>query len=322
MKLLQRPDNSHRACGDDAEPEASSARTATVFDIQRFSIHDGPGIRTVVFFKGCSLACAWCQNPEAIGSRPEMAYYEERCIPGCSACVAVCPEQALGAERHGRLDFDRCTVCGRCVPVCPGDALRVVGREVTVEDLLDEVVRDRPFYDASGGGVTLSGGEPGLQAPFLRAFLPAARAAGLHVVLETAGCYPARILDDVLPLVDLVLFDLKVADTAAHRRYTNRDNAPIIANLAHLAAAGATVTVRMPVVPGYNTDAANVVATAALLRRLGIRQLTLLRYNHLWEAKLPRLAGDRAPLGVVPPADGAYTDLIAAFAREGVAAEV
>lgn len=301
---------------------AGAPLTATVFDIQRFSIHDGPGIRTVVFFKGCSLACSWCQNPEAVRLQPEMAYYEERCIPGCSTCEDVCPEQAVGSERHGRLDFARCTVCGRCVEACPGDAIRLVGRRVTVEDLLAEVLRDQPFYAASGGGVTLSGGEPALHAPFLQVFLPAAREAGLHIVLETAGCYPSRLLDALLPLVDRVLFDLKVIDAEAHRRLTTRDNAPILANLAYLLARGAPVTVRMPVVPGYNTDPVNVAATAALLRQLGLREITLLRYNHLWEAKLPRLGDDRAPLGIVPPPDSLYESLVATFARHGVTAAV
>lgn len=296
--------------------------TATVFDIQRFSIHDGPGIRTAIFFKGCSLACAWCQNPEAVGLQPEMAYYAERCIPGCSACQNVCPEHALRSDRDGRLDFSRCSVCGRCVDVCPGDALRVVGRSITIDELLAEVLRDKPFYAASGGGITLSGGEPALHAPFLRTFLPLARAEGLHVVLETAGCYPARLLDELVPLLDAILFDLKVIDAEAHRRLTTRDNAPILANLAHLLARGAPVTVRMPVVPGHNTDPVNVAATAALLRQLGVRDLTLLRYNHLWEAKLPRLAGNREPLGLSPPPDSLYEALIATFARHGVAAEL
>ena len=296
--------------------------TATVFDIQRFSIHDGPGIRTVVFFKGCSLACAWCQNPEAVRGQPEMAYYPERCVPGCAACVDACPDHALGTDRDRRLDFVRCSVCGRCVDVCPGDALRLIGRPVSVEELLAEVLRDRPFYDASGGGLTLSGGEPALQAPFLRSFLPVARAAGLHIVLETAGCYPARLLDELVPLVDAILFDLKVIDAEAHRRLTTRDNAPVLANLAHLCARGAPVTVRMPVVPGHNTDPANIAATAALLRQVGVRELTLLRYNHLWEAKLPRLATDREPLGVRPPPERLYEELVAAFAQHGVTAEV
>ncbi|MCK6555114.1 glycyl-radical enzyme activating protein [Candidatus Binatia bacterium] len=322
MNLLQRPAGSPASCADDSAAPGGSpaAPVATVFDIQRFSIHDGPGIRTVIFFKGCSLACSWCQNPEAIRPRPEMAYYEDRCIPGCSACRDACPEHALGAERKGRLDFSRCTVCGLCVPACPADALRIVGSEITVAALLEAVLRDRPFYEASGGGVTLSGGEPVLHAPFLREFLPAARAAGLHIVIETAGCYPPRLLDDLLPFLDAVLFDLKVVDAEAHRRFTTRDNAPIIGNLEQILRGPVPVTVRMPVVPGYNTAAADIAAAAALLRRLGVRELTLLRYNHLWEAKLPRLDGARAPLGVSPPPDGLYEELVAEFASHGIRA--
>jgi pyruvate formate lyase activating enzyme len=295
---------------------------ATVFDVQRFSLHDGPGIRSVIFFKGCALACAWCQNPEALQAGPELAYYEERCLDGCALCVATCPEAALRPSRAGRVDFTRCTGCGACVEVCPGDALRRIGRRVSPEALLEEVLADRSFYASSGGGITLSGGEPVLQAAFLREFLPLAKREGLHVVLETCGAWPFALGEPLLPFVDLVLFDVKLIDPGRHARATSRENNEILANLARLVERRVLLEVRMPVVPGTNTDAGNVAATACLLRDLGVGALTLLPYNHLWEAKLPRLGGARPPLGLRPPGDAFYAELRAEFARHGLAAHL
>lgn len=293
---------------------------AMVFDVQRFSIHDGPGIRTVVFFKGCSLDCAWCQNPEAVEPRPELAYYAERCLPDCEACVATCAEQALRPQRAGRVDFARCTACGDCLDACPAAALTLVGRRLTPAALLEEVRRDDAFYASSGGGLTLSGGEPLLQADFLAHFLPLARAAGLHVAVETAGNYPFARLAPLLPLVDLVLFDLKLAEPRRHARHTGRDNRLVLGTLRELLARGAPLQVRMPVVPGTNTDAADLAAMADLLRDLGLRELVLLPYNHLWEAKLPRLGSARRPLGVAPPPPAFYADLRRDLRARGIEA--
>jgi pyruvate formate lyase activating enzyme len=294
---------------------------AIVFDVQRFSIHDGPGIRSVVFFKGCSLACAWCQNPEAKQASPELAYYQERCLPGCTRCL-VCPEDALHADRARRVDFTRCTACGACVDVCPAGALRRVGRSWAAAELLEAVLRDRAFYEASGGGVTLSGGEPVLHASFLAEFLPIVEAEGLHVALETCGAYPFELLEPLLPRLDLVLFDVKAADPLRHGRYTGQDNLQILENLAELRRRRVPLEVRMAVIPGWNSDAENVEATAKLLRELGVETLTLLPYNHLWEAKLPRLGTSRAPLGIRPPQPAFYTALEDAFAQHGVVARV
>jgi pyruvate formate lyase activating enzyme len=293
---------------------------ATVFDVQRFSIHDGPGIRTVVFFKGCSLACEWCQNPEALHAAPELGYAANRCLAGCRLCVGACPEHAIRDDRSARVDFARCTACGACVDGCPADALRLIGRPRSAGDLLAEVVRDLPFYRASGGGVTLSGGEPVLQGAFLAGFLPLARAVPVHVALETAGAYPFGMLEPLLPRLDLVLFDLKVIDPVRHRRCTGRDNRQILENLAELVRRRVPLEVRMPVVPDRNTDRDNVAAAARLLTDLGVASLTLLPYNPLWESKLPGLATQRAALGLRPPGEDGYRRLEAEFARHGLAA--
>jgi pyruvate formate lyase activating enzyme len=296
--------------------------TATIFDIQRFSVHDGPGIRTVVFFKGCGLSCVWCHNPEAVKRTPELAYYKERCLDGCRQCLDVCPEDALRQQRSDRVRFDRCTACGDCVDVCPANALTLVGREVTAQALLEEVRRDRPFYVATGGGITLSGGEPLLHGVFLQHFLPLAKRERLHVTMETGGSASFGVLEKILSWVDLVLFDLKVIDPARHERLTGATNARIHENLARLVGRQTPLVVRMPVVPGMNTDDENIAATAKLLERLGLHDIDLLRYNHLWEAKLPRLATERRPLGIRPPQPSFYEAMCQTFSRHGVRAHV
>jgi len=294
--------------------------SATIFDIQRFSIHDGPGIRTVVFFKGCSLACRWCQNPEAMNAAPEIAYYADRCIEGCTRCEAACDRAAIGRKREERIDFVRCNACGACSDLCPSGALQRVGIVASADALLAEVSKDRDFYEASGGGITLSGGEPVLHVGFLQEFLPLARSQGLHVAIETAGAYPFAVLESLLPLLDLVLFDLKVFDTRRHVQLTGRDNRAILENLERLVALRVPLEVRMPVVPEHNTDARNVAATARCLEELGVASITLLPYNHLWEAKLAHLGGRQGPLGIRPPDDDFYATLCQDFARHGITA--
>ncbi len=299
---------------------AGDGETAVVFDVQRFSIHDGPGIRTVVFFKGCALDCEWCHNPEALRLRPELAYYEDRCLPGCEECIGTCPEDALGAQVSGRVDFARCTHCGDCADACPTDALVTIGREVTVDDLIDEVSRDREFFESSGGGVTVSGGEPVLHSAFLERFLKRLHDEGMHTVVETAGGCPYERLERLLPWVDLVLYDLKVSDTQAHLRFTGRGNAEIQDGLARLARSGTAVEVRMPVVPDRNTDDENISATATFLRTIGLDRITLLPYNYFWEAKLAALDTSRKPLGIEPPPSDLYDRLRERFASHSVEA--
>jgi len=296
----------------------SKPDSATIFDVQRFSIHDGPGIRTVVFFKGCALDCAWCHNPEAVRPSAELAYWSDRCLAGCRECLQSCPENAIFDRVDGRVQWPRCTHCGDCVPACPTDALVLIGREMGCEELLAEVLKDRDFYQTSGGGVTFSGGEPVLHSAFLRTFLPQARREGLHLAIETSGAIPWQLLEPLLPSLDLVLYDLKVMDAAEHERLTGKDNGEILQILRRLLAGNVPVEVRMPVVPGCNTDDRNVRATAEFLRGLGVERISLLPYNHLWEAKLRALSTARSPMGIRAPEAGFYDDLKARFESQGI----
>lgn len=265
-----------------------AASSAVVFDIQRFSVHDGPGIRTTVFFKGCSLDCDWCQNPESKSARPELSYSAKRCID-CGNCRGVCPNDALAETREGRVDWSRCVHCGVCDESCPSGALTMIGRPLSADALLEEVSRDQAFYRSSGGGVTLSGGEPVLHWRFLLGFLPLLRAADLHVLLQTAGNYAWCCLEPLLPWIDEIYFDWKLPDPIAYRRYTHRQAQHPFDNLARLITAGVPTTVRMPVIPSVNDTRESVITSARALASLGVDRITLLKVHALWEAKLARL---------------------------------
>ncbi len=284
-----------------------STHEAIVFDVQRFSVHDGPGIRTTVFFKGCPLRCLWCQNPEGLRAEPEVAFYPERCR-AARDCRAACPRDALRPD-GGRVVRDRCDGCGRCADACPYEALRVVGRRVTVDALAAHVLRDAPFYAASHGGVTLSGGEPTAQMAFVGELARRCRDAGVGVALQTCGTFRWEAFAPYASQFELVQLDLKVIDADAHRRLTGGDNAVILENARRLRAAAATVQFRTPIVPGMNDDERDLRALAAFLRAIDAPAVQLLRYHAMGEAKRARVGLDAAPLGI----DG--TRATAALAR-------
>ncbi len=272
------------------------AGTATIFDIQRFSIHDGPGIRTTVFFKGCSLSCAWCQNPESLRARPELSFSTARCVD-CRACVGACPVKAIGSDRERRVDWTRCNHCGDCAGGCPAGALTMLGQSYTVEEVVAECLRDREFFHASGGGVTLSGGEAVLQSAFLRELIEELSSAGVHTLLQTAGNYAWRLLHPLLERLDAIYFDWK-APASTYREHTGADATRVLDNLERLMRAGFPVTVRTLVVPGVNSEPEQIFEMCEPLTRLGITEIKLLSYNHLWEAKLPRLGASDRSLGL------------------------
>jgi len=286
-----------------------------VTDIQRFSIHDGPGIRTTVFLKGCNLRCRWCHNPETIDAAPQLQFFPARCI-GCGRCVEVCPRGAheLRDGRHV-LDRSRCTVCGACAAECCAEALVVVGREMTAEEVLADVAADRAFYETSGGGATLSGGEPLCQRDFAVELARACRAAGIHTAVETAMACAWGRAEPLLAAVDMVLLDVKLADEAAHRRWTGASNRQVLANARRLGTLPLRVIVRTPVVPGVNDAPAAVAAIAAVAAELpNCDYYELLPYHRLGTGKYESL-GMVCPMGdLQPPSEETMRTLAAAAA--------
>jgi pyruvate formate lyase activating enzyme len=239
-----------------------------IFDIQKFCIHDGPGIRTTVFLKGCPLRCAWCHNPESQRQAPELLYTGHSCI-GCGACLSVCPNHAHEIKNGVHiLDHALCRACGICAEVCPAQALSVAGKEISAEEILGEILRDKPFYDASGGGLTISGGEPCLQPDFTLALLKGAKENGLHTCIETCGFADTEKLLAIAAFTDLFLYDWKCTDDALHRTYTGVGNERILKNLRALDAVGARVILRCPIIPKVNNNEAHFDGIAALANSL------------------------------------------------------
>lgn len=265
-----------------------------IFDIQRCSLRDGPGIRTTVFLKGCPLRCLWCHNPESMAREAELSFDRERCV-NCLACVSECPSGAHRkiAERH-HLQHMLCQACGKCIEICPNDAVKIVGRRWSVDQVLAEVERDRAYYAGSGGGITLSGGEPMLQFEFTLALLTQARARGLHTCLETSGFTPAGRLEAVRPFVDLFLFDYKETASARHRALTGVPNELILSNLEKLMQSGAKLILRCPIVPGINDSPGHLQGIAELAARYpALETVEILPYHDLGRHKANRLAEDR-----------------------------
>jgi pyruvate formate lyase activating enzyme len=265
--------------------------TGITFNVQRFSTEDGPGIRTTVFLKGCPLRCTWCHNPEGLSPRPELMWYDVRCI-GARDCLRACPEGALELTLEGmQIHRERCTACGACAQACPAAALEIIGREWTPESLFAEVQKDAVFYETSGGGVTLSGGEPMYQADFVVALARLCHQVGIPVALDTCGAAPWERYTQVLPLVDLVLYDLKIFHADRHRAGTGVDNERILSNAQRIAAAGKPVWVRTPVIPGYTADTANVAALGDFIagELPTVERWDLLAYTNLGKPKYHRL---------------------------------
>ncbi len=261
--------------------------TGLIFDIQQFSVHDGPGIRTTVFFKGCNLRCAWCHNPESMKGSPELQIYPEKCIH-CGRCLEICAIRCNSLDNnelhHAR---EACLACGDCAESCYAGCRQITGRSMHADEVLKVIQRDMPFYQRSGGGVTFSGGEPLLQHEFLLQLLQQSRERLLlHTAVDTAGHVPFAWYEKILPHVSLFLYDLKVMNDALHKEYTGVSNALILENLRKLAVGTHEIIIRIPVIPGVNDNADNMRQTAELLSDLkGIRLVELLPFHPLGESK-------------------------------------
>lgn len=271
-----------------------------VFNIQRYSVHDGPGIRTTVFLKGCPLHCAWCHNPESISRQPQILLLESRCI-GCLECTDVC-DHAPKDDAPLPAQNEACEVCGKCVEACPAAARQLAGRSVTVEELLGEILKDRVFYDESGGGVTFSGGEPLLQPEFLKAILEASKTQGVHTAVDTCGLVKLESLLEVVPATDVFLYDLKLMDDTKHRFYTGASNAVILENLQRLGAVAKNIWIRVPIMPSVNADDANLEATARFAAKIpAVTQVNLLPFHRMGVQKFRRPESEDRLADIEPP---------------------
>ena len=274
-----------------------------VFDIKKFAVHDGPGIRTTVFLKGCPLHCWWCHNPESIKREKELVLFENKCI-GCGECFKVCPNKAHEVLPDGNRVYhkERCVLCGKCTDICYAEALVMEGKEMTVEEVMVELRKDIPFYENSNGGITLSGGEPMFQHEFSLAILKQCKAEGLHTAIDTSGQVSWRVYDRILPYVDLVLYDFKHIDPVAHRKYTGTSNDLILDNLVKMSEYGVPIEIRIPIIPGINDAKKDIVSAAMFFSTLkNITWVELLPYHRLGESKYSRLGEEYKLEGLQTP---------------------
>ncbi len=299
-----------------------------VFNIQRFSIHDGPGIRTTVFLKGCNLRCFWCHNPESLSSQPEVQFFPEKCIL-CGACVATCPNgaQLLVTNESGsqerRYLRDLCQGCFRCISECFSGALVQIGRSYSEEEILEEIERDREYYRYGQGGVTFSGGEPLLQKDFLVSVLKSCQRQGIHCAVDTAGNVAWNLLEEVVPWADLFLFDMKAFDEETHRRATGSGNRRIQENLRRLTKTGKEIWIRIPVIPGVNDSQAEIDAIGDYLAPLSnIRWVELLPFHTLGSEKYPSLDRQYTAKGLTPPSNEKMASLQAVLEQRGLAVRI
>ena len=261
-----------------------------IFDIKKYAIHDGPGIRSTVFFKGCPLACRWCHNPEGLTVESQRIYRQERCI-GCGECIQICPQKGLTQSAVGVVaDPVKCDLCQTCADHCPSEAVEFVGRKVTVDEVIKEIEKDIAFYDESGGGITFSGGEPLMQPEFLLQLLEACATLDLHRTVDTTGYADSELLMQVAQKTDLFLYDLKLMDAAKHREFTGVSNERILNNLRLLAQNGARIQVRVPIIPAINDDTENIDRTAVFVADLpGVEQIAILPFHNSARGKYGRL---------------------------------
>jgi pyruvate formate lyase activating enzyme len=290
--------------------QTESAIKGLVFDIKKYAIHDGPGIRTTVFFKGCPLNCLWCHNPESWQSRAELSFRESRCV-GCGQCAETCLRGAISfVENQPVTNPDKCILCGRCVDVCVAGARQIIGHEMTVSQVMAEVERDVIFYDQSGGGVTFSGGEPLMQPDFLVALLNQCRAMNIHTAVDTSCYTEPEIMEMVVNKADLFLCDIKHIDNKMHERFTGVGNDLILDNIRLISQTGKKIIIRIPIVPGFNDDPANIEASGEFAASLpGVGRIDLLPFNRGGIEKSARLTGEIKSMQTETPDDDRMSEI-------------
>ncbi len=294
-----------------------------IFDIKRYAINDGPGIRTTVFLKGCPLSCVWCHNPESRSPKPEKMYSAAKCI-GCQRCIEICSQDACTYNSQGIItNKDLCIVCGECADNCPAKASEISGYPENIENIISILEKEIIFFDQSGGGVTFSGGEPLMFPKFLIMLLDACGKKGIHRTVDTSGFVKPEILMDVAKRVDLFLYDLKLMDPVRHKKYTGVNNEIILHNLIELAENGADIQIRMPIIKSMNDDENNIVETAQFIRTLAgdIKQVELLPYHNTAHHKYDKLGQEYNSHGMVAPAEKRLQEITETFKDFGIIAK-
>ncbi len=269
----------------------NNMKNALIFEIKHFAVHDGPGIRTTVFFKGCPLSCIWCHNPEGISFKSELASFEHKCI-GCGVCTYTCQNGAHSLNEKGHfLDRTKCTACGDCVNVCRGDVLKLYGKSVTVAEIVSEVLQDKDFYENSGGGVTLSGGECLMQADFCAELLKELKKEGIHTAVDTSGYVKREEIDKVMPYTDLFLYDIKAIDESVHIKCTGKSNKLILENLEYIDSLGKSIEIRYPYVPFFNSGEKGKIAEFVSSLK-NVTEVKVLPYHNYAGSKYSALGMD------------------------------
>lgn len=288
------------------------------FNIQKYSIHDGYGIRTTVFLKGCPLRCAWCHNPESLSKYKQVIIYDNRCKQ-CGKCISSCPQGALKIENdHLLLDRDKCILCGQCEKVCLYDAIELIGKQMNVEEVMMEIDKDKVFYETSGGGVTFSGGEPFMQIEFLEELTKQCKSQGYHVAIDTSGMTDYKNIKRVLKYTDLFLYDLKMIDEQKHKKYIGSSNEIIIENLKKLDKEGVEIFIRLPLIKGINDSDDDINKVLDLIRNMdNISQVNLLEYHSMGKEKYSRLNMEYLLNGDEKPSANRINQIEKIFQREG-----
>lgn len=309
-----------------SEPKTmpSSMHNSLIFDIKRYAINDGPGIRVVIFFKGCNLHCAWCHNPESISSKVEKMYAPAKCIK-CGSCVAACPEKAITMGLDGVItNTELCTVCGKCADVCPTKAIEMSGRIMTVSEIMKIIEKERVFFDQSGGGVTFSGGEPLIHSKMLIELLDECRKRKIHTAVDTAGNVSEEIILEVAKRTDLFLYDLKMMDSNLHKKWINSGNEKILHNLKAISETGTHIIIRIPLIGGINDSKENIERTAKFISELAgnKKEVNLLPYHNIAQNKYMKLGKSDGFTKLEEPDKSVIAQAIIKFNEYGIKATV